>query len=195
MRVWHPALLPTMDDNRLAANHYEIHVMLKSLQTEQGYFSHPETQVWWGREANLAWLHDLTVIEMRRRGGNHATPTEIQAVAVPDMWQWEGLPEIPYKATALEWFVRDLTDLYVKYANEDRFDINGWPNLGRRTPGGFKPVGREILRREMVHLHISKLHELDATMGAQVRVWTDEQKDRLREMVRLRRTRQLTRTN
>lgn len=74
MRVWdlHPGYLSRQN---LLGQHAEIHALFTILDGEKkGYASHPETLRWKGKLGRLKRIHDLTVLEMKLRGFNHASP-------------------------------------------------------------------------------------------------------------------------
>lgn len=74
MRVWdlHPGYLSRQS---LLGQHAEIHALFTILDGEKkGYASHPETLRWKGKLGRLKRIHDLTVLEMKLRGFNHASP-------------------------------------------------------------------------------------------------------------------------
>lgn len=137
VRAWHFDVIPLLDDERLTANHSEAHMMMRSLKRAGGgWFSHPETQTFYWHPQWLAWLHDLTVEEMARRGypsgHDHKTPAEYKADSVGIYTTYEpGFPS--YKDTLYDWLVRDYADLYAKWEKERRWDEEGYSRLGRRV--------------------------------------------------------------
>lgn len=186
VRAWHPELISTLDDNRLSGMHVEVHMMHAALEKQGGWFAHPETQVWWGRECQLRGLHCAVVHEMAVRGFVHKSPLTgtLQLSLGQD---WVGLPEVPYKPDSAEWYLRDAADLFVKFEKEQRWDANGFPQLGRRRRDGtFAPPRREFQDWELVKLHRSKLEAANVRIGE--RVWTQQQRDRLSRLVKLRRS-------
>lgn len=74
MRVWdlHPGYLSRQS---LLGQHVEIHALFTILDAgKKGYSLHPETLRWKGKLGRLKRIHDLTVLEMKLRGFNHASP-------------------------------------------------------------------------------------------------------------------------
>ncbi len=74
MRVWdlHPGYLSRQN---LLGQHAEIHALFSIIDGEKkGYSLHPETLRWKGKLGMLKRIHDLSVLEMKLRGFNHASP-------------------------------------------------------------------------------------------------------------------------
>ncbi len=74
MRVWdiHPGYL---SGKNLLGQHAEIHALFSVIDGgRKGYAAHPETLRWKGNRPGLTRAHDLTVLEMKLRGYNHASP-------------------------------------------------------------------------------------------------------------------------
>lgn len=159
-------------------------MMHTALEKQGGWFAHPETQVWWGRPGQLCGLHALVVHEMVQRCYVHQSPLLGRPQFLGQ--DWVGLPEVPYKPDSAEWYLRDAADLFVKFEKEQRWTSDGFPQLGRRRRNGtFAPPRREFQEWELVKLHRSKLEAANARVG--LRVWTQDQRERLSRLVKLRR--------
>lgn len=120
VRVWHPDIIPIIDDKRLPAAHNEAHMILAALERKKGWWKHPETQIWVGRADQLRGLHDQAAEEMLARGYNHKSPVEgVRNAPCSEEW-FSPIPD--YKETWITWFLRDLADLYVKWSEEGRIE-------------------------------------------------------------------------
>jgi hypothetical protein len=76
MRIWDlpPRLLCR---NHLLGEHRELHAIWTVLtQGKKGYARHPETLRWRGHLKALFLRHELLVLEMKKRGYQHASPLE-----------------------------------------------------------------------------------------------------------------------
>lgn len=76
MRTWYVPL-EILDDNRMIAQHREIHTVLGSITSvKRGYINHPVTKLYLGEHLDcLVDYHAETVAEMERRGWHgHKTP-------------------------------------------------------------------------------------------------------------------------
>ncbi len=74
MRVWdiHPGYLSRQS---LLGQHAEIHALFAVIEgKKRGYAQHPETRRWKDKLNRLKNKHDLSVLEMKLRGFNHASP-------------------------------------------------------------------------------------------------------------------------
>lgn len=180
VRVWHPRIIGALDDNRLPAAHAEIHYITNALVRGQGqWWLHPETQRWYGREAELRFLHNMCVDEMLRRGMNHLTPLHGHTL---DPLVTASIQEL------LGWQERDAFDLYLKWARESRIVshtvIPTQIHLGTlKKTGGFNPdnaggVSRALaveLAQYGFNLYLQ--HTLD------IREWTKQDREALRVQV------------
>lgn len=111
MRIWdvHPSRLCRA---HLLGEHRELHGLYAVLERGGGgYWNHPETQRWVGKERALARRHELLVAEMARRGYRHYTPLT---------------PPPATSSDAQDAFVNDL---------EEQRDILRWKDCGCRIDG------------------------------------------------------------
>ena len=73
MRIWdlNPSLLCR---NHLLGEHRELHALWTIItEGKKGYSSHPETLRWVGKQRALYLRHEDLVLEMKKRGYNHAS--------------------------------------------------------------------------------------------------------------------------
>lgn len=76
LRIWD---VPPSDLCRqhLLGEHRELHGLWNILTLgKTGYARHPETLRWVGKERALFQRHEALVVEMQRRGYNHASPLD-----------------------------------------------------------------------------------------------------------------------
>ena len=76
VRIWDvpPSLLCRQ---HLLGEHRELHGLWHILREDrQGYAHHPETRRWRGKLAALYERHEALVVEMARRGYQHASPLD-----------------------------------------------------------------------------------------------------------------------
>ena len=76
MRIWDVS--PTiLCRQHLLGEHRELHALWHILsQDKKGYANHPETKRWRGKLAALYARHEALVVEMTRRGYQHASPLD-----------------------------------------------------------------------------------------------------------------------
>lgn len=151
VRVWTPTLISVLDDNRLPAQHAEVHYMLNALcRGASTWWLHPETQRWWGREAQLRAYHDMVVVEMTVRGFRHDSPA-------PGPRDLKGL--LSTELHDLDQIRRDYRDLHHKWTTEGRITPQGYVYLG-------SAVTKEPMPHEIVdHLNGHRIHEVLDTNG------------------------------
>lgn len=144
------------------------------------FWKHPETQVFYGREPELRWLHDRVVSLMTDRGYRHLTPLQGPAV----------YPE-PNFVTR---YRQDVVDLIFKWRGEGRLhDIRDIP-LGRAITTkdpvvkgvGQVKSGKAVVAFAPTRIPHSKLRGIQSkaqtfvvsaqafsTIGFRPRDWTD----------------------
>lgn len=93
MRVW-DIDVSRLCNKHLVAQHHEIHCICSiNLHGYKGFWNHPETRRWRGRNNQLAYVHYQTVNEMVARGLNHRyhmgtlDDVSISVERRPEPWQ------------------------------------------------------------------------------------------------------------
>jgi hypothetical protein len=191
VRVWAPAIIPALDDLRLAAQHAETHYILNALARGLGHWwLHPETQHWYGREQELRTVHDRCAELMTAAGMNHRSETpgpRSPTTEPPHGERWE----------------QDLADLYRKWAKEGRVVregphivrvLLGRPTLKPTRPGdphlgefksGKKVYGYQSLSgaRQMKASTMAQLGEHFASTTRPHRDWSKEDSAGLKALV------------
>lgn len=148
VRVWHPELIPVLDDNRLLAGHAETHYIDGALTRKGGmWWQHPETQRMRPIHEVLRSMHYELASEMLLRGYNHKSPmgglhlfdTDLEVAIY-------GTEQLDCFFHRYDWLKQDKADLYRKWSREARWDFKEYlfnpGSLIRGHPGMFHPPRR-----------------------------------------------------
>lgn len=74
VRIWCTPLY-FLNNKRLLAEHYELHVLLGALLRGKGaWYNHPQTKRFHKHIGQLIYRHNEQIMELWRRGYNHHSP-------------------------------------------------------------------------------------------------------------------------